>query len=261
MKLTAKPLAVIVFVLFFGGIFSADLLGWWETAKSKKPMVYDQGEAAGQYDPADIRGSYTFGEIAGFYAIPLTDLAAAFRVPADSAAAFQVKTLESLNAGGEFEIGTGSVRLFVAWYRGLPYAVPEDTYLPIEAAGLLRAGGNLEAEQIAYLETHSVLPSGTLAGVDDTPAVTEATAVIEGQTTPTAKPQVESPEHTPPERTVTGKTTFQNLLDWGLDETAIEAACGFPLPANRAMLVKDATSENGGTFSTVKEALQIALNK
>ena len=46
----------------------------------------------------------------------------AFRFPADvDPAAYPVKKLETQFADSGYEIGTESVRLFVALYKGLPY--------------------------------------------------------------------------------------------------------------------------------------------
>ena len=126
MKITSKPLALIVFVVMIGGVFFSDWMGWWQTASSKVPVTFASGEAAGEYNPADIRGSYTFSDISGLFGVPLEDLAAAFRVAPQDAAAFKVNGLEALSEGSAYEVGTTSVRLFVAWYRGLPFELDEE---------------------------------------------------------------------------------------------------------------------------------------
>ena len=54
---------IIIFVFIFGGIAITSVTGYWQTSSSKIPAKYQGGEFAGQYDPADIRGSYSFGEI------------------------------------------------------------------------------------------------------------------------------------------------------------------------------------------------------
>ena len=64
MTLTSKPLAVILFVVMFGGIAFSSAMGWWATESTKVPVTFTEGEFAGQANPADIRGSYTFGDIA-----------------------------------------------------------------------------------------------------------------------------------------------------------------------------------------------------
>ena len=64
MTITSKPLAIIVLVVLFGGIAFSSVMGWWITESTKQPVTFTEGEFAGQANPADIRGSYTFGDIA-----------------------------------------------------------------------------------------------------------------------------------------------------------------------------------------------------
>ena len=63
MRLTAKPLALLILAVIFGGVLVTSAFNWWTTESTKVPAKFASGEAAGQYDPADIRGSYTFGDI------------------------------------------------------------------------------------------------------------------------------------------------------------------------------------------------------
>ena len=114
MKLTSKPLAAIVFIIFFGGIALTSALGWFQTETTKVPVTYTEGEFAGQYNPADIRGSYLFGDISSLFGVPLEDLETAFHFPEDvDPASYQVKDVESQFADSGYEIGTEAVRLFV----------------------------------------------------------------------------------------------------------------------------------------------------
>lgn len=272
MKITSKPLALIVFVVMIGGVFFSDWMGWWQTASSKVPVTFASGEAAGEYNPADIRGSYTFSDISGLFAVPLEDLAAAFRVAPQDAAAFKVNGLEALSEGSAYEIGTASVRLFVAWYRALPFELDEDIYLPEEAAAILRAKVELNPEQAAYLDAHTLAADGSLMGAAATPAPADPVAAPSATPTPAPNAEaataeaatieataVEPTEHSAPERTITGKTTFQDLLDWGVSREQIEQTCGFSLPAVTGTLLKDAVNANGGSFPAVKEALQALI--
>ena len=115
MRLTSKSLGPIVVFILFGGILFTTLMGWWQTESVKEPVKYTTGELAGEYNPADIRGSYTFGDINRLFNIPLEDLRVAFGLPSDAdVAALQAKSLEEMYSGLEQEIGTGSLRLFVA---------------------------------------------------------------------------------------------------------------------------------------------------
>ena len=96
MKLKPSVLGLIVVVMMFGGIWLTDLMGRWNTGTSKEPSLITSGDAAGKPNPADIRGSYTFGDINKGYGVPVGDLQKAFRLPAGTdAVAFQVKGLES----------------------------------------------------------------------------------------------------------------------------------------------------------------------
>ncbi|NCP86444.1 MAG: hypothetical protein CO094_02340 [Anaerolineae bacterium CG_4_9_14_3_um_filter_57_17] len=132
MILKSKMLAVVLVTFLFGGILISSAFGWWQTESTKQPATFSEGEFAGQANPADIRGSYTFG-----------DISAAFAVSNANPAAYPVKNLETIYADSPQEIGTGSVRLFVAFYTGLPFdlTTAETTYLPESAAQMLRELG------------------------------------------------------------------------------------------------------------------------
>lgn len=248
MKLNSFTLGGLIFVLLFGGIGFSSAMNWWQTETQKVPVKYTEGEAAGEYNPADIRGSYTFGEVSELFGVPLADLQTAFRIPADSdPAAYQLKSLEEQFADLPVEIGTGSVRMFVAFYKGLPFdlAAAEETYLFAEAAEILDRQGKLTPEQAAYMNGH-------LAGV-------EAGAELESvPAAPVTQP--EEAEHEPEAGLVTGKTSFQDLLDWGVPQETIEAILGEPLPAPQ-LLVKDYASSKGITFSELKGKLQAEVDR
>lgn len=247
MKLTAKPLAVILFVILFGSIIFTTAMNWWQTESQKVPATFTEGEAAGEYNPADIRGSYTFQDIETSFDVPVGDLAAAFAIPAESdAAAYAIKDLETLYAAqaeAGTEIGTGSVRYFTALYTGLPYEVVEDTYLPAPAVDLLKSRVVLTAEQLAYLEAHTVpleLPATTL---------TESPAE-----------EVKSEEEAETGTILKGKTIFQELLDWGVSQEFIESTIGGPLPAP-GVKVKDYCTEANLDFEEIKVVLQAEIDR
>ncbi len=242
MTLTSKPLAALLIVILFGGIFFSNAMGWWQTESTKQAAQFTSGEFAGQANPADIRGSYTFGDVDKNFGIAPTVLAEAFGIQSDNLTEFAVKELEELYAGSEQEIGTASVRLFVAFYKGLPYDLSTDIYLPESAATLLRAR-NLSDEQAAYLAAHTVPDRGAA------PQATQA---------PGAQP---TPHATSTDRTVKGSTTFANLLDWGVSKEVIEKAMGAPMPAAPGIKVKDYCAEKGLTFETVKTSLQAEVDK
>ncbi|NMB59972.1 MAG: hypothetical protein GYA12_12450 [Chloroflexi bacterium] len=252
MRLKSIPLGILIFFILFGGIAFTSAMNWWQTESSKIPARYTEGEAAGQYNPADIRGSYTFGDINKNFGIPLTDLQAAFRLPAGGdVSTIKVNSLETLYEGLTIEMGTGAVRLFTAFYLGLPYdlASNEETFLFPEAAAVLKTNGKMTADQAEFLSTHTLK--------DEQPSSDTAAPAVEATRSPT--PAAASTEHVAPAGTITGKTTFQQLLDMGLSAADIQSAIGEPVP-DPAMAVKDYATAKGLEFSTLKTALQSKLD-
>jgi hypothetical protein len=260
MKLNSKILAALIVVILFGGITFTTLMGWWATETSKVPAKYAEGEAAGEYNPADIRGSYTFGDVSTVFNIPIEDLAAAFNLPAaPDPAGVALKTLEDIYGDLPTEIGTASVRLFTAWYLGLPYQ-PEDTdYLPLSAADILRQKGSLTPEQLAFLDAHSVDLTAEATVSEVAPVAAETPAAVENAA-PQPSADAAATEHTPEDRLVSGKTTFQQLLDWGVPQSAIESILGGSMPAP-ATIIKDHLAAQGLEFSSLKGAFQAEVDK
>ena len=257
MKLTSKPLAAIIFVIFFGGIALTSALDWFHTTTTKVPVTYTDGEFAGQYNPADIRGSYVFGDIASLFDIPLADLQAAFLLPTGvDPAAYPVKELETQFADSGYEIGTESMRLFVAFYKGLPYDLSLDTYLPLEAAAILTSRAAMTPEQSAYLAGHSVDLSQV--PLETTAAEIPLSSPVQIDAAP--QPTASATEHVAVDGSITGKTTFQELLDWGVAPAAIEQVIGAPMPS-ASLVIKDYLTSKGLEFSTLKGALQAEVDK
>ena len=249
MTLTSKPLAVIVLIMLFGGIAFSSAMGWWATTSSKQPVTFAEGEFAGQANPADIRGSYTFGDIANSFDVTPEILAQAFGVTEGDPASFAVKELETIYADSGYEIGTTSVRLFVAYYAGLPFdTTGQEIYMPQSATELLLAKGNLTAEQIAYIEQYTVT-------LGESAPVTEPEPAVEATPAP-----VETSSTTSEENMVKGKTTFGELITWGVPQEVIEGLVGAPMP-DSAMTVKDYASANGLNFETLRPALQAEVDK
>lgn len=247
MTITSKSLTLILFATIFGGIAFASAMGWWATESSKVPVTFTEGEYAGQANPADIRGSYTFGDISNSFSVTPDVLAQAFGVQTEDPAAFAVKELEALYADSGFEIGTTSIRLFVAYYTGLPFdTTGQEIYLPGSATKILLAQNNLTPEQIAYLEKYAVE-----LGTTSNPAAVKTSEV----TSPSSDPASGSTAYT-----VKGKTTFGELLQWGVPQETIEALIGGSLP-DPAMTLKDYASANGLNFETLKPALQTEVDR
>jgi hypothetical protein len=237
MTLTSKPLAVIVLVMMLGGIAFSSAMGWWVTESTKQPITFTDGDFAGQANPADIRGSYTFGDIAKSFDVTPEVLAQAFGITEGDPAAFAVKELEAISIESGYEIGTASVRLFVAYYAGLPFdTTGQEIYMPQSATAILLAKGNLTPEQIAYLEKYTV----TLGS--SAPIAVATSSAASG------------------ENIVKGKTTFGELITWGVPQETIEGLINTSIP-DPAMTVKDFASANGLDFETLKPALQAEVDK
>jgi len=245
MKIKASHLALLIPLVIFSSVLLTSVMGIWKTTTDKVPATIKEGEFAGQYDPADIRGSYTLADIAKSFQVPLEDLGIAFGVkePANYAT-FQVKELEAIYAAlaaeGK-EVGTGSVRYFVALYKGLPLVLTEESYLPKTAVSVLKAKVKLSAEQISALDKLSVeLPTAS-AAVANLPPTTQ-------------------PAETVTAKVVKGSTTFKELLDWGVKQVDIEKVIAGPLP-NTSQVIKDYATQKGVEFSTVKEPLQKLIDE
>ncbi len=246
MTITAKSMTVIILVTIFGGIAFASAMGWWATKSSKVPAAFADGEFAGQANPADIRGSYTFGDISNSFDVAPAVLAQAFGVQTDDPAAFAVKELESLYADSGFEIGTTSIRLFVAYYIGLPFdTTGQEIYLPRSATEMLLAKNNLTPQQLAYLEKYTAEVGKANSAPAGTPAATSPSYEFSASSTA---------------YTVKGKTTFGELIQWGVPQETIETLIGASLP-EPAMTLKDYASANGLNFETLKPALQAEVDK
>ena len=79
----SKIVFVVVLLVTFGGIFAADLLGYWQTTSTKQPALIKEGALAGLANPEDIRGSYSFGDIENAFGIKAADLAKAYEALAE----------------------------------------------------------------------------------------------------------------------------------------------------------------------------------
>ncbi len=256
MKIKSWHMGLIVLIVIFGGIAGTMAFNFWNTrgggggqgsGDSMVPATFKVGEFAGEYNPADIRGSYSFGHISELWEMPLTDLGTAFGLgDIEYLADFSCGDLHEAYANLEedVEIGTGSVKMFVALYTGLPYTLSGDDYLPQSAAEILKAKATLTEDQVVFLDTHSVEISGL--------RIVEPDVITEGV--------VPTEEHeTSTEIVIKGNTTFGNLLDWGLPRDEIEAIIGEILPAT-GMTIRDFASQKGLDFGYIKEQLQAKVD-
>lgn len=264
MKIRSSVMALIIFLVVFGGIGASMALGVWATTSDKQPAKFKDGAFAGQANPADIRGSYTFADISSSFGIEAGALLKAFAIPADTApAAIKSKDLESRYP--DTGIGNESMQIFVALYLNLPVDL-DDAMLPAAAIPVITAANpKLTAEQKAWLESHTVAAgqnataqsaagsaSGSTAPAASSPASAPATGTA--STAAASEPAATAKLTSATEPLVNGSATFQQLLDAGITRAQIEQVIGAPMPPTN-QTVKDYCTSKGLTFSTVKNAL------
>jgi len=229
-KISTRALGIVSVVVLFGGIGFSMLLGLWNVESTKQPALIKTGEFVGQPSPSDIRGSYTWADVSKAFGIPSTLLMEAF---GSSSATDKVNLLEALYLGkvpeGQ-EVGTDSVRLFVSLYTGLPHIPEEGTILPQSAIMVLRREGKDSAPSFEEVASKAI----SLGGLP---------AVSDQGITPSVTPTI----------SLTGMTTFKDLLDAGYLLQDIEAVVG--KPKSLAMTVKDFALEKGIEFSEIKAKL------
>lgn len=192
-------------------------LGATEVGRSGtiEPLKFTTGEFAGQYNPRDIRGSYTLADISYYFDIPLEHLAIAYNLPVDEAKTFQNKNykywFEGL-IGDERELGNGSVAFFVSLYTGLPLELHEPTYLLEQGAELLKSLDKLTPEQLEYVTNHTI-------------TIEDAAPIPLDEFDPT-----EYEYDYEEEFVVDGSTTFGDLLDMGITKAQLENILGGEIP-------------------------------
>lgn len=225
MKLKERTLFLIVILITFGGIAIADMLGLWTTESSKIPKKIQQGV----YDPGDIRGSYSFEDISQSFDVTPNKIAEAFNIVAENPEMIKVKDVEKLygQLGEGIEIGTDSVRYFVALYTGIPYESHD--ILPAEAVEILYEEGKIQGDEKENLMITAV----------DLPKTVYDANILEEE------------EHIEEGFTVKGKTTVQEVLNEGLSVEELEAIIGTKIKS-RGNLIKDLCLENGLPFSEIK---------
>ncbi|MRS03628.1 hypothetical protein EG832_10475 [bacterium] len=111
-------------------------------------------------------------------------------------------------------------------------------------------------EWLQFRSMPSSIPSTTpevILTITTTAPNQEATELISDATPSTT-------EHIGPEKTITGKTTFQEVLDWGVTIDSIQLILDSPIP-NTGLIIKDYASSNGLAFSDIKAKLQLEVDK
>jgi hypothetical protein len=238
MKLKSKHVALLALTVFFVGIGGTMAFNLWRTETEKIPTKLAGGEHEGEYNPSDIRGSYTFSEISEFFNIPLETLSKAFGLEGVvDVAEFECQELKELYPEPEEgEIGTDSAKLFVALYTGRPHTPEETTLLPTPALSALEE--RLSLEELRDVERIII----------DMPAlIPQPTRETAGQTTGIQ------------DRQVRGNTTFAELQDWELTKDEIEEVMEISM-GNPGVSVRNHCADNEIDFGEVKTALQALVD-
>ena len=275
LRIRSAFLGPAIFVVIFAGIAVSALLGYWETESSRVPRRIASGDYTGEFDPADIRGSYSLGDIEKTFGIPAALVARAFGLePMEDPAVFRANELEQMYGvtadGGE--VGTDALRYFTALYTGLPYIPDESTRLPETALPVLEdklATADLEvvsritvplADLLAAAELGMAEDGGTAESSGDEASIIGG----EGVETPGADgfpvASIADEEHAEDEMTVKGRTTFGEILDWGLNQEEIEAVIGVGMGL-RLENVRDFVVDAGLEYGTIRDALQALLDE
>jgi len=157
MKIKSITAAVVTIVIILGGVFITKLTGNWVTEGKKIPRKISAGANAGLFDPADIRGSYSFQNISDSFPISPEELALAFALDTSKkdAGQYLAKDLEAIyggvmEVGGE--VGTDSIRWFVALFMDYPYTPNDNTLLPSPALALLKSMGVIDDTEFQTLK-------------------------------------------------------------------------------------------------------------
>lgn len=240
MKINQLFLSIVIVIIMFGSISVTSALGLWQTTSTKVPAAYLSGEASGQYKPADIRGSYTFGEISDLFEIPLKDLGNAFAIENENNfQAFECKELEAIYVSANTaskSVGVDSVGIFVALYKGLPVELNDSIYLPNTAEAILINVGSLSKEQMDFVSSHLVAPEKISTNIVQPSISSESSSFVKG------------------------KTTFKEILAIGVKKEDIETVIKTSIP-NTSVVIKDFCLENSLEFTVVKTEIQNLIDK
>ena len=104
MKIRSKMMGPLVLIFFIVGIGGTMIANYWNSEKIKIPVKFKEGEFKGEYDPADIRGSYSFEDVNKTFKVPISDIAKAFGF-GDAETQSQLKAKDIERVFGELDQG------------------------------------------------------------------------------------------------------------------------------------------------------------
>lgn len=227
MRINPFLYGVLVLGVFLGVIYGFRWAGVW----SISGKVDAQGErmAPAADNVETIKGWMTIGEIAAVYNVPLPEMLAQFQLPGDTPAETAVKDLESET------FSVSGLRDWLQTRLDSGAAPQPEASTPPAPPEMVVPTPTPEATQAGPTDAQPTGPQGSGSGVPDA-------------------------DHSPTERRVNARTTFQELLDWGVPVEAIQAIIGSDLP-NPGTVVKDFVTAQGQEFSSAKNALQVEVDK
>jgi|LSQX01.1.fsa_nt_gb hypothetical protein len=245
MKIKSSLLGLMIMIILLGGIFGAQISGFWNT-KGQPGMGGGTASPQTASIPAEIRGSFSLSEISRQFDIPLDILLEAFGLE-------KVTGAENIRSGNledfyedimqlETEIGNGSVKLFVALYKGFACEVDEPTFLPEMAVKILIDRG-IEDKWQKYISEHSILML-PLSAEDLALSVKFINQVQDNNDA----------------WKIVGTTSFQEVIDRGVSREEIELILGKSIPSPLTG-VKQYCEEQGLQFGTVKNKLEEKVYK
>ncbi len=206
------------------------------------PLRFSDGPFAGQPIPAGIKGSDTLLMTAILHGIPLEELAAAFLIPIDKADLVRNGDIKHLYRDlmlNDKELGNGSVIMFVSLYKGIPFEPHEPTFLLDPAVQILKYRTELTPEMLQYIEDHRV-------SMDEIGNV--YWEVLEDREENDYGVEGEA-------RVINSKTTFQDLLNYGISMSDILRVLRTNLEPDLEKPVRDYCVLYKLQFSMVKEEL------
>jgi hypothetical protein len=223
MRINPILYGILVLIVFSGTIFGFQAAGIWSTTGKLTSSGESVQPIASDVD--SIKGWMTLEQVSTAFNLPVTEILSQFGLPADTPPSTALKDLET---------DLFSVTILRTWLKqkNLP-SVPEITLTPSQKAGE-------PTVEVPEIITTYEAPT-TLAPIEK--AATLAAT-----------------EHVAPAKTITGKTTFQELLYWGVPEEVIQKIIGSELPA-LSTVIKDYITGKGLEFSPIKAALQAEVDK
>ena len=226
MRINPFIFGVFVLVIFLGTILGFQAAGIW----SISGKVSASGEAV-QPEASDvesIKGWMTLEQISTTYNVSVPEILEQFELPTDTAPSTAIKDLETE------AFSVTNLRTWLESRMG--------TTAPVSAT---------PTTDTQPVTTQEMIVSTPMVEPTKTPVATEMPVFTE-------MPVVT--EHVSADKTITGKTTFQQLLDWGVPEEAIQQIIGGELPA-LSTVIKDYVVGKGLEFSSIKTALQTEVDK